>query len=365
MTPDKFLNKEYDEAMSRLGSGNSIVHKLQEPTSKLLNEVLNRSEASKAVLTVVLTSLVYKIIHPSQDIRNHQASINGCGYSGRSFDSKHITPFLKKNRFPAMAASGWLTRSLEQKRPYNEEYSGAIKPHEFKSVFLEIINVIEHQEDDLQECLSYILQGLIKQRNLQSIDLARPVGLPISAIISLLERHFNASYSADGASRLPVLAIYAAYKCLITEALRFDGKTLLDLESHTSADSRSGRIGDVDIVDDAGKPFEAVEVKFGTPISTQLVADAFSKFKSTQVTRYYLLSTANLKDGEEKQIEEEIERIRNIHGCHVVANGVIHTLKYYLRLLSDTSTFIEHYVTLIETDKALKFEHRKKWNDVM
>jgi DNA (cytosine-5)-methyltransferase 1 len=48
---------------------------------------------------------------------------------------------------------------------------------------------------------------------------------------------------------------------------RFEGKKLLDIESHTSADSRSGRIGDIDIVDEKGRAFEAVEVKHGIPIT--------------------------------------------------------------------------------------------------
>ena len=56
---------------------------------------------------------MYKALNPAQDIRNHQASIEG-GYSGRTFDSKYITPFMKLHKFPSMAESGWLTRALEQ-----------------------------------------------------------------------------------------------------------------------------------------------------------------------------------------------------------------------------------------------------------
>jgi len=41
------------------------------------------------------------------------------------------------------------------------------------------------------------------------------------------------------------------------------------------------------------------------------------------------------------------------------------SLKYYLRLLSDTSEFIEKYVNLIENDTALKFEHKKEWNNII
>ena len=96
-----------------------------------------------------------------------------------------------------------------------------------------------------------------------------------------------------------------------------------------------------------------------------MVKDAFEKFKTTQVNRYYLLSTANINTGQKVEIDKEIERIKNIHGCHVITNGLIPSLKYYLRLLSDTSEFIENYVNLIENDTALKFEHKTKWNNII
>jgi DNA (cytosine-5)-methyltransferase 1 len=78
-----------------------------------------------------------------------------------------------------------------------------------------------------------------------------------------------------------------------------------------------------------------------------------------------LLSTTNIDISEKDKIDQEIERIKNIHGCHVIANGLTHSLKYYLRLLSDTSEFIENYVNLIENDTALKFEHKKQWNIII
>ena len=92
----------------------------------------------------------------------------------------------------------------------------------------------------------------------------------------------------------------------------------------------------------------------------QLVKDAFEKFKTTQVNRYYLLSTANIDISQKDETDCEIDRIKNIHGCHVIANGLTNSLKYYLRLLSDTSEFIENYVNLIKKDTSLKFEHKKQ-----
>jgi DNA (cytosine-5)-methyltransferase 1 len=363
MEPTEFIQKSYQESIHKLGSDNSIKTRLNGGIKNDLNEILSHSESSKGVLAVVLTSVIYKCLHPEQDIRNHQTSIEN-GYSGRTFDTKNVTPFLKSEHFPSMSSSGWLTRSLEQKVPYDENYTGAISPSSLKTNFLNVIDYIQLGQN-LEELLSYLLQGLIIQRNRQQIDLAKPTDLPIDRIIDLLTNHFYSNYTAEGASRLPVLALYAAYQCLINEMQRFDGKTLLELESHTSADSRSGRIGDIDIVDENQKAFEAVEVKHDIPITPQLIKDAYEKFKSTQVKRYYLLSTAELDNSLKEDIKAEIDRIKDIHGCNVIANGVIHSLKYYLRLLSDTSVFIEKYVKLLESDAALKFEHKVRWNEII
>jgi len=363
MSVENFLEEKYNEAMVIVGSDSEIKSDLPSNYVEHLDILLDRSESAKGVFTVLLTSLVYKILYRDQDIRNHQTSIVN-GYSGRTFDTKYITPFLKAKRFPAMAESGWLTRSLEQKVPYNKDYSGAIRPASLKTSFLEIIGLIETGEY-LNEMLLFIFQGCIIKRNKQEIDLAKPINLPINTIIALLEKHFNSNYIADGASRLPVLALYASYICLMSEAKRFEGKELLKIENHTSADSRSGRIGDIDIIDERGRAFEAVEVKHGIPISEQLVLDSFNKFKTTQVERYYLLSTVDIDENQREQIEKLIERIKNIHGCHVIANGLIPSLKYYLRLLSQTSEFIEHYVNLLVVDTALKYEHKKQWNNII
>lgn len=363
MEPTDFLEKTYNDSMLVVGSDNYIKSSLDKIITNYLKEILSKSESAKGVITVILTSAVYKSLYPSQDIRNYQTSIPN-GYSGRTFDTKYITPFLKDVKFPSMAESGWLTRSLEQKVPYDYNYSGAIKPESLKTAFIETIQFIE-KGIDLDKLLSYLFQGLIIQRNMQQIALAKPHNLPISSIIDLLSKHFSQKYSAEGASRLPVLALYAVYQCLINETKRFYGATLLPIESHTSADTRSGRIGDIDVIDDKGKSFEAVEVKHGIPLTAQLIKDAFEKFKSTQVSRYYLLSTSDINISEKDKIDKEIERIKNIHGCHVIANGLVHSLKYYLRLLSDTSVFIENYVNLLETDSALKFEHKIGWNDII
>lgn len=105
MEPTQFIQKTYDESMKIVGSDDSIKSDLKQDIVTHLDEILKRSESSKGVLTVILTSAIYKSLHPEQDIRNHQTSIEN-GYSGRTFDTRHVTPFLKSVKFPAMAESG-------------------------------------------------------------------------------------------------------------------------------------------------------------------------------------------------------------------------------------------------------------------
>ena len=364
VTVAEFLSEQYNKAMSIVGSNETITSDLDLTEKILLDFILDNSERAKGVLTVFFTSVVYKILNPQQDIRNHQDGIPN-GYSGRTFDAKNITPFLKQCKFPAMAESGWLTRSLEQKVPYDKNYTGAINPDYLKTAFLTLLDDIQNGAD-CSEYLSYLLQGLIIKRNQQTIDLAKPTILSINSILGLLDRHFNSSYKAEGASRLPVLAFYAIYECLINEVKRFENKQLLPIESHTSADSRSGRIGDIEIIDEQNRSFEAIEVKHGITISHQLVLDAYSKFQTTAVNRYYILSTAHQANKDEwDKIQSEIQRIKNVHGCQLIVNGIMPSLKYYLRLLDNTFEFIDKYVNLLENDTALKYEHKEMWNNII
>jgi DNA (cytosine-5)-methyltransferase 1 len=359
-----YLSRLYNQALAKIGSKESITTNLDIPESNHLDNIIKHSESAKGVLTVLLTSLVYKSLNPNQDIRNHQDSIPG-GYSGRTFDTKYITPFLKHCKFPAMAESGWLTRSLEQKIPYNLSYPGAINPQSLKLSFLTILDCIEMGANS-ESYIDYIFQGLILKRNKQLIDLAKPTTLPINIILEILDKHFHSKYNSEGASRLPVLAFYAIYSCLIKELKRFDTKTLLPIESHTSADSRSGRIGDIEIIDQNNRTYEALEIKHGITISLQIVKDAYSKFQTTPVNRYYILSTApQANESEWESIQTEIRRIKNVHGCQVIVNGLMPSLKYYLRLLENSFEFIDKYVDLIETDTALKYEHKENWNRII
>lgn len=328
-----------------------------------IQTIVDKAETSKAVLAVAVTLLAHKIAVPEDDIRYHQKEIGN--FSGRTIDSRFITPFLKEKSFPAMAESGWLTRSLEQKAPYDLNYPGAVRPSSLKEAFLHLVNSVQCEGTDAVTVLEGIFTRLIIQRDSRNIDLAKPHSLSIAGIIKVLRLHFDYPYQSHGASRLPTLAIYAAYQCMMEEVTRYKGKTLCPLESHTSPDARSGQIGDIQINDGEGEAFEGVEIKHNIVITKGLVERSYSKFFSHRTDRYYLLTTADMSKTDRESIDAEIAAIAHKHGCQVIVNGVYSTLLYYLRLLRDPADFIERYVALMATDEGVKFPQQEAWNKII
>jgi DNA (cytosine-5)-methyltransferase 1 len=141
------------------------------------------------------------------------------------------------------------------------------------------------------------------------------------------------------------------------------------LESHTTADLKTHKLGDIEIAykNDAGDllAFETVEVKFGIAITLEIIKSAYEKIRNSSVERYYILSTSDVKQEERSAIDEFIAEARAEHGCEIIANGVESSLKYYLRLLSNVGTFLDNYATNLENDAAIKQEHRQAWNEII
>lgn len=360
-----WLDERYERAMSKASGAEAAEADLPPNVKAWVREIVELAENSKSGCTVTLTCLVYKMLNPGQDIRRHQSSIPG-GFSGRTFDTHNITPFLRRNGFPCMQESGWLTRSFEHKSPYDANYNGAIKPHRLKEVFLSVVDVVQNTPERNEELLDYFLQCLIIDRDKKVVRPAIPRNLSIRDIVGLLDAHFHKKYKAQGAARLPVLALYSVYECLFAEGQkRFASKSLLPLESHNSADAQSGRIGDIDIVYEDGQSFEAVEVKFDIAVSADVVAVAKQKILQSSVSRYYILSTVEPSPVDADHIDAAISQIAKTHGCQLIVNGVLPTIQYYLRLLSSPASFVENYAKLVFSDPAVKFEHRQTWNELV
>lgn len=331
-----------------------------------LENITNNIERNKAVYTVLVTLMTHKLMYPEQDIRYFQDKMKG-GFSARTVDTKYITPTLKELRLASMSESGWLTRSLEQPYPYTMDYQGEISGKGMKESFLTIINAFQEDNTITESLLRVILNGAILLREKNHIEikkLTRSDEVMISTIINILDRHFSEKYHIFGGSKLPTLAFYAIYKSLVAELIRYKDCILAPLNSHNACDRTSQSSGDIEIMK-GDQVFEVVEVKLDKLIDTNIVENVYEKVIKFNPERYYILSYIGTKEEDKELIENLISKIRNEHGCQIIVNGLLHTLRYYLRLISNPKTFFNEYIELVENDTELKIIHKEKLKELI
>ena len=343
-----------------------IQSEIPETYKDFISKIANNCTRLKGVYTVLITLLVHKTLNPNQDIRFHQAQIGG--FSGRNIDTQYITPTLQELGLPAMAESGWLTRSLEQPKPYTLDYPGKIGNKSVKEAFLNLIDWVQKNPDKAELVLRILLGQVIQNTNSNKIEITKlenNAKLNIRVIVDCLEEHFNFNYKTHGASKLPVLAFYAIYQILIEEVERYKLCTLKNLASHTASDLTSRSAGDIEVFDENNKLFEAVEIKQGKKIDIQMIHIAKEKIVKYHPQRYCIFSSSDISSLDTELIDIKISEIAKKYGCQVIINGTIPTLRYYLRLITSLDNFINKYSRLIESDSELQVNHKIKWNEIL
>lgn len=324
-------------------------------------------EKASAGYLNLLTSLTIKAtLGEAVDIRYHQTQIQDktdrpAGFSFRPVSEEIMYEWMQAHEFPG-AKSGWQTRTFERPKPYMLDYDENIGS--IKRPFLDCYDQVETKGQSAFYGLAYLLWRREQLREKSKIVMSIPKLSNVLQITDLFEQHFFYKYKdSKGASRLPVLALYAIYKVLINEVQRFNGKTLKELQAHSAADSQTGSIGDIEVANADGTIFEAVEVKHDIPITVALIDSAKQKIRGSQVERYYILSTHkdhNLSD----ELITAADQVEKLLGCQMIINGVIPSIRYYLRLLTNPGKVIPEYVAMLVNDGAISFEHRDVWNRI-
>jgi DNA (cytosine-5)-methyltransferase 1 len=57
--------------------------------------------------------------------------------------------------------------------------------------------------------------------------------------------------------------------------------------------------------------------------------------------------------------------LKQEHGCQLIINGLLPTLKYYLRLIHNLEDFVQLFTQLVYDDKELKIVHKEKWTEII
>ena len=148
---------------------------------------------------------------------------------------------------------------------------------------------------------------------------------------------------------------------------RFKNMELDSLGSHNSSDRSSKETGDIVVRNIKTKDiYEVVEVKFDIKPTHLMVDYAYDKIKyNNNVQRYYILSTAKPDLEELNKINDKIDEIYKEYGCQVIVNGIFDSLKYYLRLLTNSDEFLTCYTKNLQANEELDYEHKISWNRIV
>ncbi len=373
--------------LNELYNSSSCDFEIDGKNKKRIDVIIDSIDSHKSVPTALITSLVKKIVNPEQDIRYHKVDFgddkvewNNKGYSARTFDTKYITPWMKKH-FEKWATkeSAWLTRSIEQAHPFTLDFPGRIKNKEVKRAFLEILNDVEEYEANPYELLRYMFFKMKKkysnyQKLVKFTTNIENKTITIQNVIDALEYYFNEDFKdKQGTSFLPVVAIYSLMQSVMKYIVKYNGRILGDLKSHTASDRTSNSLGDIEVLNDDGTRYEVFEIKHNILLTKSHIEDIGMKILNSReynLEKYYILTT-NKPDIN----PEELENIKNYcteflkeHNVEIIPNSVIFTIKYYLRM-GNPEEFIEVFTKnlteLFINDSNIKEDHIIKWKSIL
>ncbi len=336
-----------------------------------LNTIFENIDTAASGYLNLITCLICSSINDEIDPRFHRKPGNGMPepenptgwFSGRTVSEKIIYPWMELKGFRT-AKSGWQTRTYERPKPYTLGYPENISA--IKEPFLEVLDFASKNKSQLQTMVAYLLRKEIKYKK-QKCCLSDKVAknsigneILIIDVISALEKHFESPNSA----RLPVIAIYSIYELLINEVGNYSGLLLRELESHQASDLRTGSVGDIELEDSGSDVIEGVEVKHGLEIDLPILLRAKEKILKSSLKRYYILTTHPNCAVMNNEVLDVIRDVYSIHGCQIIVNGVIPTMRYYLRMCSNPSDFINNYSKNIAVQSSVTTGHLSIWKAV-
>lgn len=338
-----------------------------------LDDVFQSIDSATSGYLNLLTCLVCSSIDANIDPRYHRKPGKSMPepengdlgwFSGRTISEKIIYPWMENKGFRT-AKSGWQTRTYERPNPYTLDY-----PENIALIKHQFLNILEFANKNRNKSSSIIIYFFIreitfqKERKTVENNLAKTtIGneVLIIDIIKILETHFSTQQS----SHLPVIAIYSLYETLIDKIEIYDGLKLKSLESHQASDLRTGAIGDIELQDDDGDIVEAVEVKHGFEIDLSIVLRAKEKILRSKAQRYYILTTHKNCGQTSDEVAQIIREVYKSHGCQIITNGVLPTIKYYLRMAKSPKQFIEHYCMNLSSHHSVTKDQLIEWNRII
>ncbi len=214
-------------------------------------EYVCRCLSNRAGVRLLMACMLGKIHRQECDPRQPYIEIGGDeSFSGRTLDERYIANFITTNHLPCNSTTAFLTPALRNiDRPLTTDVVIVGRPPRVYSDTLQILDDVANSRVAAEDVLADTIRLLILVREEKKARMATLVagieeskgGLPLSSecIVNLIGQHFACKH----ASRLPVLAVAAAYNT----ASACIGEFAKPLHAHNAADGQTGALGDVEI----------------------------------------------------------------------------------------------------------------------
>ncbi len=231
------------------------------------------------------------------------------------------------------------------------------RPPQLYKTVLQLLADVHQGKMPAEEMLAEVIRCLIIVRDEQRIRMQTLLAqlktakgaTPLSseAIVTLIRQHFSSPRS----SRLPVLAVAAAYKAAENRL----GERILPLQSHNAADKQTGALGDLEItlVDD-DNVVTSYEMK-AKRVTKDDINHALQKIsRSEKQVDNYLFITTDVIDPEVKDYATSL--YDETGGIEIAILDCISFLRHFLHLFHRLRLdFLETYQELVlaESDSAV------------
>jgi len=244
--PSEILNAAF-----RFASANLDRSFITDPQIRESVYYISRNLKNRAGVRLWMACLLAKLHRPEIDIRKPYTEIGDTdAFSGRTYDERYITAFIKEHNLPCNNTTAFLTPALRNRNITLTKGVNLVgKPPQLYQAVLTLLDDVYCCRVTAEVLMAEIIRLLLNDRDESQHRIQALIAtlnttqdaVPLSSeeIVNLIEKHM----SLKETSRLPVLVVTAAYQ----SAQDVIGEKVLTLKPHNAADSQTGALGDVEI----------------------------------------------------------------------------------------------------------------------
>jgi DNA (cytosine-5)-methyltransferase 1 len=182
----------------------------------------------------------------------------------------------------------------------------------------------------------------------------------ILKIVDGLDRYISARKASEKPF-LAALAMFAVYRLMTSRVRRYQQTQVTPLNfCHTGGVS-------LQILTKDGCCLETAYIIKGTILSLGIVKSLYQQIKQTCPQRCLVLSVHEPCPTDSQSWF--LEQFQQNSDCEVMIDGVVPSLKYYLRLLDHPEGFLTEYRQCLEAEfqrsSGIKKEHLQTWHEIV